>query len=99
MKSNGDATAEDSVYKDRYLTVPNVICGFRIIGSLALLWLAMTGWATAFVGLFVVLHVSDWVDGKLARWLHRRSDFGARLDSLSDAILYACLGLGCLTLK
>ena len=35
-----------------------------------------------------------WIDGKLARWLNQRSDFGARLDSLADSVLYAALFCG-----
>ena len=90
---------ELSPYKDRYLTIPNVICVARIIGSLGLIGLAVTGYSQAFVIGFMVLHFSDWVDGKLARWLNQKSDFGARLDSASDAILFGCLIIGCLILK
>ena len=86
-------------YKDRYWTIPNVICVFRIIGSFGLLWLAVAGLPTAFIISFFALHLSDWIDGKLARWLNQRSDFGARLDSASDAILYGCLIVGCLILQ
>ncbi|MFY9255913.1 MAG: CDP-alcohol phosphatidyltransferase family protein [Fuerstiella sp.] len=89
----------DSPYKDRYWTIPNVICVVRIIGSFGLLWLAVAGFPTAFIVCFLALHLSDWIDGKLARWLNQRSDFGARLDSASDAILYGCLIIGCLMLK
>lgn len=85
--------------KDRYLTIPNVICVARIIGSLCLIWLAVAGHTVSFLVVFLVLHLSDWIDGKLARWLNQRSDFGARLDSVSDAILYSCLIAGCLILK
>lgn len=94
-----DDSAADSPYKDRYWTIPNVICFARIIGSFGLLWLAVADYPTAFIVSFLVLHLSDWVDGKLARWLNQRSDFGARLDSASDAILYGCLIIGCLILK
>jgi len=86
-------------YKDRYLTIPNVICVARFIGSLGILWFAFIGNATVFVFGFVVLSLSDWVDGKLARWLNQRSEFGARLDSASDATLYGCLAIGSLLLK
>ena len=86
-------------YKDRIWTIPNVICIGRLIGSFALLALAVGDHATAFVVAYIILHLSDWVDGKLARWLNQRSDFGARLDSVSDGVLDACLLLGCLILK
>ena len=88
-----------SPYKDRYLTIPNIICMARIIGSVAMVGLAIADYPRAFVIAFVVLSLSDWVDGKLARWLNQRSDFGARLDSASDAVLYTCLLIGSLILK
>ncbi|MCA9181268.1 MAG: CDP-alcohol phosphatidyltransferase family protein, partial [Planctomycetales bacterium] len=59
---------------------------------------AWFGYRHAFVGLFIALTLSDWIDGRLARWLHQRSDFGARLDSWADAALYTALVLGVLQL-
>ena len=64
-----------------------------------ILWFAFSGNATVFTIGFVVLNLSDTVDGRLARWLNQRSDFGARLDSASDATLYGCLVIGSLMLK
>lgn len=89
----------DEKYKDSIFTVPNIICFGRIIGSLVLLAVAYFGWQYWFVGLFVVLSLSDWVDGRLARWLKQRSDFGARLDSFADSVLYAALVVGVLMLS
>lgn len=94
-----ESTSEPSPYRNRILTVPNVICFARLLGSLGLVVLAIKLMPTAFVVTFVVLSISDWVDGKLARLLNQRSDFGARLDSISDATLYTCLLTGCLILK
>ena len=96
---SADPEESDRTYKDRYLTIPNVICLARIVGSLSLIGLANGGHAKTFVAVFVTLSLSDWIDGKLARWLHQRSDFGARLDSASDSILYVCLLIGSLILK
>ena len=81
----------DERFKDSIVTVPNVICFVRLIGSFVLFALAVAGLRYWFVGLFLALSFSDWIDGKLARWLHQRSDFGARLDSAADAVLYAAL--------
>jgi cardiolipin synthase len=90
---------QEHPYKDRFLTIPNIICFLRVLGSLCLIWVAAAGYARVFVISFVALSLSDWIDGKLARWLNQRSDFGARLDSASDSILYACLLVGSLILK
>ena len=96
----------DARYKDAVFTVPNVICMGRFIGSFVLFSFAVMGWQTGspgwrygFVGLFMALSLSDWIDGKLARWLHQRSDLGARLDSTADAVLYAALIGGALILS
>lgn len=88
-----------SPYHDRYLTIPNAICLLRIIGSIALIPVAVYGYAEVFVAGFITLSLSDWIDGKLARWLNQQSVFGARLDSFSDSILYICLIIGSLILK
>ncbi|MCP4784481.1 MAG: hypothetical protein GY903_23395 [Fuerstiella sp.] len=97
LSSNGPEVP--GPFKDRYLTIPNIICFARIIGSLALIGVAAAGHVNVFVIGYVVFSLSDWVDGRLARWLNQRSDFGARLDSASDAILNTCLLIGSLILK
>ena len=86
-------------YKDRYLTIPNVICVARFLGSLVILWFAFNGNATVFTFGFIALSLSDTIDGRLARWLNQKSEFGARLDSASDATLYGCLAIGSVMLK
>lgn len=96
------AAADDNgprPYKDRYLTIPNVICVARFLGSLVILWFAFNGNATVFTFGFIALSLSDTVDGRLARWLNQKSEFGARLDSASDATLYGCLAIGSVMLK
>jgi len=42
----------------------------------------------------IALAITDWIDGKLAILLNQRSAFGARLDSVADVTLYACLLIG-----
>ena len=81
--------------ENRALTVPNVICGLRLLGSAPLLWLAHEGHREGFLWLFVLLLASDWIDGKLAVRLEQESTFGARFDSVADAILYLALGISC----
>lgn len=88
----------DEAYRRWVFTIPNMICMIRLVGSLALLCLALVGQRLGFVGLFVALTLSDWIDGRLARWLRQRSDLGARLDSLADAALYTAMLGGMLLL-
>lgn len=84
----------DDAYRNWIFTIPNVICMVRLLGSIVLLVLALIGLRYWFVSLFVALTLSDWIDGRIARWLHQRSDFGARLDSFADAALYTALLVG-----
>jgi len=44
-----------------------------------------------FVVLLIFLQLTDMVDGRIARWLHQRSTFGARLDTVADVLLYTTL--------
>lgn len=84
----------DEAYRNWIFTIPNVICMLRLAGSAALPAVALGGLRYWFVGLFVALTLSDWIDGRIARWLRQRSDFGARLDSFADAALYTALLVG-----
>jgi len=79
---------------DRLLTIPNIICGIRLAGSVVLVGIAWFGHSELFLWIFLLLALSDWVDGKLAILLNQRSEFGTRLDSWADAALYAALLVG-----
>jgi len=79
---------------DRLLTIPNIICGIRFAGSFALIAIAWLDRSELFLWIFLLLAMSDWVDGKLAILLNQRSVFGARLDSWADAALYFALFVG-----
>jgi cardiolipin synthase len=92
-------SAVDGDYRDRVITIPNIICALRLAGAMSLFWIASTDNARLFAGVFTVLSLSDWIDGKLARWLHQRSDFGARFDSFADAVLYGVLFFGMVWLR
>ncbi len=83
----------------RLLNVPNVLSGARLIGSLAMFFLATTGQSRLFLCFFVGLAITDWLDGKLAILLHQRTEFGARLDSAADAMLYTAMMFGIVWLQ
>lgn len=84
----------DSPFRRRMVTIPNLICALRLLGAIALIGIALTGNARLFTAVFAALAFSDWIDGKLARWLNQRSDFGARFDSVADSILFGALFFG-----
>ena len=84
---------------DRLFTIPNIICGVRLAGSFVLVAIAWRGQQQIFLWFFVLLAMTDWVDGKLAILLKQRSVLGARLDSWADTALYAALLIGAVILK
>lgn len=73
--------------EDRVLTVPNALSVLRLAGVPVFLYLLLGPeedlWA------LVVLMVSgatDWLDGKIARWLDQYSRLGAVLDPTADRL-------------
>ncbi len=72
---------------DRLFTVPNAISVLRLAGVPLFLWLLLGPHADYWA--LVVLAVSaitDWLDGKLARWLDQTSRIGALLDPAADRL-------------
>lgn len=72
---------------DRWLTIPNLLSVIRLALVPVFLWLLLgpkaDGWALA---VLVYSGVSDWADGKLARWLNQASRLGALLDPAADRL-------------
>ncbi|MCE7012074.1 CDP-alcohol phosphatidyltransferase family protein [Kibdelosporangium philippinense] len=72
---------------ERIWTVPNALSVLRLAGVPLFLWLLLgpqeDGWA---IVVFVVSGITDWLDGKIARWLNQMSKFGAMLDPLADRL-------------
>jgi cardiolipin synthase len=84
------ASVEPSLLRQAF-NVPNMLSILRLAGVPVFLWLLLgpeeDGWA------LVVLMVSgftDWLDGKLARWLDQGSRLGALLDPAADRLYIVC---------
>jgi cardiolipin synthase len=72
---------------DRVWTWPNALSVLRLLGVPLFLWLLLGPEADGLA--LVVLMVSgftDWLDGKLARWLDQSSRLGALLDPAADRL-------------
>ncbi|HEY2166309.1 MAG TPA: CDP-alcohol phosphatidyltransferase family protein [Jatrophihabitantaceae bacterium] len=88
--------ADPVVETDRWLTVPNLLSGLRLLGVPLFLWLLLgphqDGWA---LGVLAASGFTDWADGALARKLGQLSRIGALLDPLADRlyILATLVGL------
>jgi cardiolipin synthase len=72
---------------DRIWTLPNALSVLRLLGVPLFLWLLLgpeaDGWA---VGVLMFSGFTDWLDGKLARWLDQSSRLGALLDPAADRL-------------
>ena len=64
--------------------IANIITGSRIVLSLPLLFIPLTSeW---FYALYLLCGLSDMIDGTVARKTNSASEFGARLDTVSDFV-------------
>ena len=79
--------ADRSDLSDRVWTLPNALSVLRLFGVPLFLWLLLgphaDGWAFA---VLAVSGLTDWLDGKLARWLNQGSRLGALLDPAADRL-------------
>jgi len=94
QEKDGAIIVEQQEISNRLLTIPNLLCLVRLLGSFFLIPIALQGRNEMFLWVFLFLAATDWLDGKLAILLNQRSVFGARLDSWADAALYAALIFG-----
>lgn len=68
----------------------NIITGFRIIFSIALLF--FPPFSSVFYVLYTAAGLTDMIDGIVARETNTVSDFGAKLDTIADLVFVAaCL--------
>lgn len=92
---------ETRVQTDRVLTIPNILSMARLVGVPLFLWLILwpvfggpncDGWALLVLALS---GVSDYLDGKLARYWNQVSNLGRILDPAADRlyILSTLVGL------
>ncbi len=80
-------TSEEPSLLRQALNVPNLLSILRLAGVPVFLWLLLgpkeDGWALA---LLVFSALTDWLDGKLARWLNQMSRLGQLLDPAADRL-------------
>ena len=64
--------------------IANIITGSRLVLSLSLLFIPLS--SAWFYALYLLCGFSDMIDGTVARKTNSASEFGARLDTLSDFV-------------
>ena len=84
-----------SVERDRFWTLSNAVSLLRAVLTLPAVWLIALGpdYVWEAFGVVVVMIVSDWIDGWLARWRDEISQWGKILDPLADKV-----GIGAITI-
>ena len=73
----------------QFLTVPNIISAFRIVGTVSLFFIEP--FSTAFFVVYTLCGLSDVLDGWIARATNTTSELGSKLDSVADLLLYAVM--------
>lgn len=69
----------------RFWTVPNALSLIRLILVLPITYLIVVDGSLSWLfGLIVVAILSDWFDGRIARWSHTVSAWGKVLDPVAD---------------
>jgi CDP-diacylglycerol--glycerol-3-phosphate 3-phosphatidyltransferase len=72
---------------DRVWTLPNALSVLRLLGVPLFLWLLLGPQADRWaVAVLMISGFTDWLDGKLARWLDQGSRLGALLDPAADRL-------------
>jgi cardiolipin synthase len=77
----------DTGRSDRIVTVPNMLSVLRLVGVPLFLWLLLGPKADAWaIVVLCVAGFTDWLDGKLARWLDQTTRIGMLLDPAADRL-------------
>ena len=75
----------------KYFTAANALTSVRILGALCLIFIKP--FTLAFNTVYIICGISDAFDGFVARLTKSASEFGAKLDSVADLVLYAVMVL------
>ena len=67
--------------------VANILTGFRILGSILLLFFPV--FSVSFYSIYLLCGLSDMIDGTIAKKTNSASEFGAKLDTVADLVFVA----------
>ncbi len=75
-----------------FWTIPNALSLIRLVLVVPITYLILVGGSLVWLmGLVAAVVATDWLDGRLARWLHTVSAWGKVLDPLADKFAAAMI--------
>ena len=91
----------ESAERDRFWTLSNAVSLLRAVLTLPAVWLISLGpdYVWEAFGVVVVMIVSDWIDGWLARWRDEISQWGKILDPLADKVAVGAITVAMVVFK
>ena len=91
----------ESVERGRFWTLSNAVSLLRAVLTLPAVWLIALGpdYVWEAFGVVVVMIVSDWIDGWLARWRDEISQWGKILDPLADKVAVGAVTIAMVVFK
>ncbi|MGD9803475.1 MAG: CDP-alcohol phosphatidyltransferase family protein [Hyphomicrobiaceae bacterium] len=92
------AMTERWQYDGRGPTAANLLTAIRLIAAPIMVWLALEGEQKLFLWLLTISFITDAADGTVARLYGGPTAFGAKFDSVADAVAYTAIGLSVLLL-
>lgn len=72
--------------KKEYITIPNAITALRLVAAVILIFIEPL--SLPYLIIYTIGGISDAIDGFVARKLGGETEFGAKLDSVSDIAFY-----------
>ena len=72
--------------REEVLNLANAVTSLRLVGAIAMIFIEPL--SAAFYVVYTICGLSDGIDGTIARKMGTSSEFGARLDSVSDIAFY-----------
>ncbi|MBR3228562.1 MAG: CDP-alcohol phosphatidyltransferase family protein [Erysipelotrichaceae bacterium] len=75
--------------KKEYFTIPNLLTLARLVGAIVLIFIKPM--SVPFLVIYTLAGLTDAFDGYAARKLNQESEFGSKLDSVSDLTFYAVM--------
>ncbi len=80
--------------REKLLTLPNLLSGYRLVMAPVLVLLALSDERTLFVVLLCVSFATDVLDGIIARAWGLSTAIGSRIDSVADELTYVAALVG-----